>query len=139
MTTQTTVPAFAPAFVPAAGRVLIAAIFVLSGFSKIAAPAMTIDYIASVGLPLPQFAFAGAVVVELLGSLALVLGYKTRIVAAALAVFSILTALFFHNALGDQNQFIHFFKNVAITGGLLQIVAFGPGAFSLDGRSRKTA
>ncbi|MGE8337935.1 DoxX family protein [Pseudomonas laurylsulfatiphila] len=118
------------------GRVLLSAIFILSGFSKLAAPAMMVGYISSVGLPLPQLALALAIVVEIGGGLALIAGYRTRTVAAVLAVFSVFTALAFHNALGDQNQFIHFFKNIAMAGGLLQVVAFGAGRFSLDARRR---
>jgi putative oxidoreductase len=137
--TSTSVSSLDAGFLPAAGRVLIASIFLLSGLSKIAAPAATIGYIASVGLPLPQVAFAGALLIEIVGSLLLVVGYKTRFVAAGLAAFSIVTAAFFHSALGDQNQFIHFFKNIAITGGLLQIVAFGGGRVSIDGRATRTA
>ncbi|MEG0859180.1 MAG: DoxX family protein [Pseudomonas sp.] len=118
------------------GRVLLSAIFILSGFSKLAAPAMMVGYIGSVGLPFPQLALALAIIVEIGGGLALVAGYRTRAVAAVLAVFSVFTALAFHNALGDQNQFIHFFKNIAMAGGLLQVVAFGAGRFSLDARRR---
>jgi putative oxidoreductase len=116
------------------GRVMIAAIFILSGASKLADPAGTIGYIASAGLPLPQLAFAGAAAVELLGGWALVLGYRTRLVALALAIFSVMAALSIHSALSDQNQFIHFFKNIAMAGGLLQVVAFGGGRLSLDAR-----
>lgn len=122
------------AALPLIGRVGIATIFVLSGLSKLAAPAATIGYIQSVGLPLPQVGLAIALIVELLGGVALILGYRTRLVASVLAVFSIATAFAFHSALGDQNQFIHFFKNVAIAGGLLNVVAFGGGAWSLDAR-----
>jgi putative oxidoreductase len=118
------------------GRVLLSAIFILSGFSKVAAPAMMVGYIGSVGLPFPQLALALAIVVEIGGGLALIAGYRTRTVAAVLAVFSVFTALAFHNALGDQNQFIHFFKNIAMAGGLLHVVAFGAGRFSLDARRR---
>lgn len=121
---------------PAVGRVMLSAIFLLSAASKLAAPSMTIGYIASVGLPLPEVAFGLAVVVELLGGLTLIAGLQTRLVALALAGFSIATALIFHNQLGDQNQFIHFFKNVAMAGGLLQVAAFGGGRFSLDARLR---
>jgi len=119
---------------PLIGRVMIAAIFLLSGVSKVTAPAATIGYIQSAGLPLPQVGFAVAVLIELGGGIALVLGYRTRIVAAILAAFAIVTALAFHSALGDQNQFINFFKNVAMAGGLLNVVAFGAGAWSLDAR-----
>jgi len=118
------------------GRVLIAAIFLLSGAAKLADPAGTTAYIASAGLPLAPLAFVGAALVELAGGLALVLGYRTRQVAAALALFSLLAALTFHSALSDQNQFIHFFKNIAMAGGLLQVVAFGGGRLSLDARRR---
>jgi putative oxidoreductase len=123
-----------PAYLPLIGRIAIAAIFLLSGFSKLTAPAGTIGYIASAGLPLPEAGLVVAVLVELVGGALLVLGYRTRIVAAALAAFTVVAALAFHSALGDQNQFIHFFKNLAIAGGLLQLVAFGPGRISIDRR-----
>jgi putative oxidoreductase len=118
------------------GRILLSAIFILSGVSKLTAPAMMIGYIGSVGLPLPQLALALAVVIEIGGGAALIAGYRTRTVALVLALFSVFTALAFHNALADQNQFIHFFKNIAMAGGLLQIVAFGAGRFSFDARRR---
>jgi putative oxidoreductase len=116
----------------AGGRVLIAAIFILSGFSKIADPSATLAYIQSAGLPLPQFALAAAITVEVGGGMALLAGVRTRTVALIMAGFSVATALAFHNHLADQNQFIHFFKNVAMTGGLLQVVAFGPGRIAFD-------
>lgn len=106
------------------GRVLLATIFVFSGVGKVMAPEATIGYIASTGLPFATLAFAGAVAVELGGGLALAFGFKTRIVAAVLAAFSVVTALAFHNNFGDQNQLIHFLKNLAMAGGLLQVVAF---------------
>ncbi|WP_207272167.1 DoxX family protein, partial [Pseudomonas sp. GW460-12-10-14-TSB1] len=109
------------------GRVLLSAIFILSGFSKVAAPAAMVGYIQSVGLPFPQLALGIAIAVELGGGLLLIAGYRTRLVALGLAVFSVATALAFHNNLGDQNQFIHFFKNIAMAGGLLQVVAYGAG------------
>lgn len=117
-----------------AGRIALSAIFVLSGASKLADPASTIGYIESVGLPLPQLGLAIAVLVEIVGGIALIAGYRARTVAAALAAFSAATALGFHANLADQNQFIHFFKNIAMAGGLLQITAFGAGRLSLDAR-----
>lgn len=130
----------AVATVAAAGRVLLAAIFLLSGISKLSAPAGTIGYIASAGLPFPEVAYAGAVFVEVVLAAALIVGFQTRLVAAAIAAFSVVTAFGFHFNLADQNQFIHFFKNIAIAGGLLQIIAFGGGALSVDAyRARKAA
>ena len=120
---------------PAIGRLLLAAIFLLSGVGKIAAPDATIGYIAAMGLPLPTLGYIVAIAVEIGGGLALVLGFQTRIVALALALFSVVTGLIFHHAIGDQNQMIHLLKNFAMAGGLLQVVAFGAGAYSLDNRS----
>ena len=117
-----------------AGRIMIAAIFLLSGFSKITAPAMMIGYIQSVGLPLPAVALGLAILIEVGGSIALVLGYRTKLIAAIMALFTVATAIAFHNNLADQNQFIHFFKNIAMAGGLLQVIALGAGRFSLDAR-----
>ncbi|ASY73101.1 putative membrane protein (plasmid) [Sinorhizobium fredii CCBAU 83666] len=117
------------------GRLLLAAIFLSSGFEKLADPARTIGYIAAANLPLPWVGYAIALVVELGGGILLVLGYQARLAALVLAVFTLASALGFHTNFADQNQVIHFMKNLAITGGFLQIVAFGAGAFSLDGRS----
>ena len=120
---------------PFIGRVFISAIFLLSGFSKLANPAGTIGYIQSAGLPLPELALGVAIVVEIVGGLLLIAGYRTKLVAAALALFSLVAAFGFHFQLADQNQFIHFFKNVAMAGGLLQVVALGAGRLSLDNRA----
>ncbi|MES2164637.1 MAG: DoxX family protein [Pseudomonadota bacterium] len=120
--------------IPAIGRVLMATIFVMSGIGKLAAPAATMGYIASSGLPLPMLALVVAIAVELGGGLLLALGIQTRLVAAGLAAFSIVTGLAFHHAVGDQNQMIHLLKNIAMAGGLLQVVAFGAGAYSFDNR-----
>jgi putative oxidoreductase len=122
--------------VPFVGRALLSAIFLASVVGKLQEPTATIGYIAAIGLPLPPLAFAVAVLAELVGGLALLVGFQTRIAAGALAIFSLATAIGFHSNFADLNQFIHFFKNVAITGGLLQVVAFGAGAFSLDAYRR---
>jgi putative oxidoreductase len=111
-------PSVSLAAAPLVGRVFLSAIYVLSGLSKLFAP----------------LGFAIAVIVEILGGAALIVCYRTRLVAAVLAVFTVATALAFHNNFADQNQFIHFFKNIAMAGGLLQIVALGAGRFSLDAR-----
>ena len=123
-------------YIAAAGRLLIAIMFIFSGFGKIMAPEATQGYIASVGLPLPLLSYLLAIVVEIGGGVLLVIGYQTRIVSLAVAAFTLATALFFHNNFADQNQMIHFMKNIAIIGGLFQVAAFGAGAFSLDARRR---
>lgn len=116
----------------AAGRVLLAMLFLLSGWAKLTAPAATVSYIQASGLPLPSLDYLAALGVELGLASLLVIGLKTRLVATLMAVFTVATALVFHHALGDQGQFINFFKNVAIAGGLLQIAAFGGGLLSVD-------
>lgn len=118
--------------IPVIGRILMATIFVFSGIGKALAPEGTLGYIESVGLPFASLALVGAIAIEIGGGALLALGYKTRLVAAALAAFSLVTAFVFHNAIGDQNQLIHLLKNIAMAGGLLQVVAFGAGAYSLD-------
>ena len=125
-------------YLPFIGRLLIGLPFAMSGFGKLAAYGATTGYIASVGLPVPPLAFAVAVAVELGGGLLLVAGYQTRYVAVALALFSIATALSFHNNFADQNQMIHFLKNIVIIGGFLQIAQFGAGKYSLDARRSRT-
>lgn len=112
-------------------RVLLATIFVLSGLAKLADPAGTAAYVASAGLPAPQLAAWGAALLEALGGLALLIGYRARPAALALAAFSVVAALFFHNNFADQNQMIHFMKNLAIAGGLLQLAITGPGRFAI--------
>jgi putative oxidoreductase len=125
--------------IAAVGRLLLAIVFILSGLGKIASPEATQGYIASAGLPVPLLSYLIAIVIELGGGVLLVFGYRTRIVALALAAFTVSTALVFHNDFADQNQMIHFLKNISIAGGLLQAVAFGAGSLSLDARRQRAA
>jgi len=119
-------------FLPFVGRLLIALPFLLSGVGKLAAYGPTTAMIAAVGLPVPPAAFAVAVLVEVGGGVLLLIGYRVRPVAAAMAAFTLATAFSFHAHFGDQNQMVHFLKNIMITGGLLQIVYFGAGVLSID-------
>jgi putative oxidoreductase len=119
-------------YLPFIGRLMIGLPFAMSGLGKLAAYGPTTAMIGAAGLPVPPLAFAAAVAVELGGGLLLVAGYRTRFVAAVLAVFALATAVSFHANFADQNQMIHFLKNVMMAGGLLQIVAFGAGALSVD-------
>jgi putative oxidoreductase len=119
------------------GRILIAIMYVPAGFSKIGGFSGTAGYIASKGLPLPEVGAAIAIVVELVGGLMLLIGWKARWAAIALAVFTLAATFFFHNFWGmpaDQQmvQKLMFNKNIAIVGGLLLAFAFGPGRISVD-------
>jgi putative oxidoreductase len=124
-------------YVPFAGRLMIGLPFAMSGLSKLAAIGPTTEMIRAAGLPLPSMALTLSVAIEVGGGLLLVAGFKARIVAAVLALFSLATALSFHSNFADQNQMIHFLKNVMMAGGLLQIVAFGAGALSVDNRNAR--
>jgi len=121
-------------FLPLLGRIMLGAPFVMSGLGKLGAYSATVGHIAAVGLPVPPLAFAVSVLIELGGGLLLLSGYRARFVALGMAVFCLVTAMFFHHNFADQNQMIHFLKNVMMAGGLLQIAYFGAGAFSLDAR-----
>jgi putative oxidoreductase len=126
-------------FVPLLGRILIGAPFLMSGLSKLGAYAATVGYISAVGLPAATLAYIIAVAIEVGGGAMLIAGYRVRAASLAMALFSLATAVFFHNNFADQNQMIHFLKNVMLAGGLLQITYFGAGAFSLDARSATSA
>jgi putative oxidoreductase len=121
------------------GRVLLALMFLLSGIGKIGGFEGTVGYISSVGLPLPSVLAAGALVLEIVAGIALIIGYKTRWAALALALFTLVAAFLFHNywamPAGQQMmQQIIFLKNLAVTGGLLMLAMAGPGAWSVDRR-----
>ena len=121
------------------GRILIAYLFIPAGIGKLMGFGGTVGYITSAGLPLPEVAAAVAIVIELGLGIALLLGFKTRWTAIVMAIFTVVTALFFHKywAVPDamkMMQQINFNKNMAIAGGLLAFAAFGPGRFSIDKR-----
>ena len=119
------------------GRILLAALFIPAGFSKLTGFAGTVGYIGSVGLPLPAAGAALAILVELGFGVLLLVGFKTRWVAFVLALFTVAAAVFFHNywALPAEKAFVNqlmFWKNIAIAGGLLGFAAFGAGRLSID-------
>jgi putative oxidoreductase len=114
------------------GRVLIAALFLLAGLSKIGGYAGTQGYMAAMGVPgalLPL-----VIALEVLGAIAIIVGWRTRLFAFLLAGFTVLSALIFHRALGDPMQYILFMKNLGLAGGFLFLVARGAGEWSLDAR-----
>ena len=120
-----------------AGRVLLALMFVLAGYGKIGGFEGVTSAIASKGLPLPPVAAGIALVVELVGGLMLVVGWKARWAALAIAIFTLFASIFFHDfwTMTDQaartNQLM-FLKNIGVIGGMLMVFAFGPGRYSID-------
>lgn len=119
------------------GRILLAFLFLKSGWGKIGGFEQTAAMMASKGIPMAQVALAITILIELGAGLMLVVGYKARWAALAIALWLIPVTFMFHgywNVPADQvmNQTNHFFKNAAIFGGMLMVFAFGPGRYSLD-------
>ena len=113
-------------------RIFLAQIFLLSGIFKIGGYAGTQGYMEAMGIPgmlLPL-----VIALEIGGGLALIAGWQTKWVSLALAGFTLVAAVIFHNNLADQMQQIMFMKNIAITGGLLLLAIHGAGSYSLDSR-----
>ncbi len=125
-----------------ASRLLFVALFLPAGISKLTGFTGAVGYISSVGLPLPTLGAALALTVEILGSLALLAGFGTRLAALVLAAFTLAASFFFHaywGAPADQafvTQLL-FFKNIAVVGGLLALAANGAGAWSIDARNER--
>ena len=116
------------------GRILISLIFVTSGLNKITGYAGTQGWMESMGVPgalLPL-----VIALEVLGGLALMIGWHTRITALLLAGFTVMATLIFHSDLGDQTQMLFFMKNLSVVGGLLLVVSHGAGPYSMDSRQR---
>lgn len=139
MATTTTTPNAAQDTLALIGRLMVAFLFIPAGIGKLMGFGGTVGYITSAGLPLPEVAAAAAIVVELGLGIALLLGFKTRWTAIVMAIFTVVTALFFHKYWSAPEamkmmQQINFNKNIAIAGGLLALAAFGPGRFSIDKR-----
>ncbi|MBL8326710.1 MAG: DoxX family protein [Rubrivivax sp.] len=133
----------APAPVVVAARVLLALMFILAGFNKFGALAGTAGYIASKGLPLPSVLAFLTAALEVVAGIALAVGFNARWAALALAVFTLLATVLFHNywAMPADQQYMQqlmFMKNLSVTGGLLMVFAFGAGPLSIDARRGAT-
>jgi putative oxidoreductase len=118
------------------GRIFLALMFILAGFGKLTAIGGTAGYFASMGIPAPSVMAVVVGLVELLGGLAVLLGFRTREAAWMLALFTIAATLLAHMNWADGMQFMIFQKNLAVAGGFLVLASFGPGALSIDARRR---
>lgn len=124
------------AYIQLLGRIMLALIFILAGLGKIQDPAGTMGYMQSAGVP--GILLWPTIALELLGGLAIAVGFQVRYTAFAFAGFSVLTAALFHNNFADQMQMILFLKNIAIAGGFLLLAVGGNTAFSVDNRNKKS-
>tara|TARA_B100000579_G_scaffold416666_1_gene412474 strand:- start:1243 stop:1626 length:384 start_codon:yes stop_codon:yes gene_type:complete len=114
------------------GRIFISTIFLLSGFNKIGNYEETVGWMETFGLP--SFLLIPAIILEIIAPILIIIGYQTKIAAAALSIFCIATAIIFHNDISDQMQFIAFMKNIALAGGFLFLVVNGATGYCLDKR-----
>ena len=124
------------------GRIAIAALFLPAGINKLIGMEGATGYFASLGLPAVAFLIWVVIAIEVLGGIALILGYHTRFVAIGLAIFTVLASIAGHAfwAAPVDAAFITqllFFKNIAVTGGLLVLASSGSGSISIDGRKAK--
>jgi putative oxidoreductase len=119
------------------GRILLALIFIVSGLSKIPGWETTLQYMTQKGIPLAPFFLFSAVFIEVAAGFSLLLGFKARVAAVVLSFYMIVVTLTMHNfwvyqGMERQSQLINFMKNLAILGGLFQVVSVGAGRMSLD-------
>lgn len=119
-------------YAPAAGRVLLALIFIIAGLGKIPAPEGTIGYMEAFGVP--GILFWPTVALEVIAGVLLLVGFQARWAALALGAFALIAALIFHNDFGNQMEMTAFLKNLAIAGGMFYVFTFGAGTLSLDAR-----
>lgn len=122
-----------------AARLLMSQIFIISGWQKLTGFSGTEGYFSSLGIPLVGVVTPLVILIELGGGLALLFGFKTRWVAAAIAAFSVATALIAHTHFAEQGQVVNFMKNLSIAGGLLMFVKYGAGAPSMDAGTGKSS
>lgn len=121
-----------PAVGELAGRLLLAAMFLLAGITKISGYAGTAGYMASVGVPAALL--PAVIALEIGGAIAIIVGFQTRLVALALAGFTLAAAALFHSNFADQMQMLLFLKNLSVAGGFLILATNGSGPYSLDAR-----
>ena len=122
-------------YLPPLGRLLMSSLFVWDGIRQLLSPSVFAQYFASVHVPLPNVAIWISIPIHLLGGMALLVGFKTRWAAALLALLCVGAAFGVHLPIGDQDNMIHFYKNLVMTGGFLYVIAFGAGAVSIDGKA----
>ena len=129
-------------FLQLLGRIMLSLIFIVAGIRKAMAFTGTVAYMTKFGVPFTEPLAVAAIALAIFGGLALLVGWKTRSIAAVLAIFVVIITPIFHafwavDAAAFGNQLNHFLKNVCLVGGLLYVVAFGSGMYSIEGGERR--
>jgi len=117
------------------GRLLMSGLFIWAGIGKVRFPGGNAEYFAAVHVPAPEVMVWIVAIFEIVFGVALLVGFQTRWAAAGLAIFCLITGFAVHLPVGDLANMIQFYKNLAMTGGLLYAVAYGAGGISVDGKS----
>ena len=112
------------------GRIFLSVLFLIEGIGKLFTQEQVITYMEDYGVP--GILFIPAVIIEILFPLLLIVGYKTKLAALVMALFTLTVTIIFHTDFGDGMQLISFLKNLAITGGFMIVIAYGSNKFSLD-------
>ena len=123
-------------YLPPIARLLMSSLFIWDGILQLRDPGGTADYLASVGIPVPNVAIWPSIAFHLLSGLAILVGFKIRWTAALLALFCLGTAFAVHLPIGDADNMVHFYKNLVMAGGFLYVVTYGAGVMSIDGADR---
>jgi putative oxidoreductase len=121
-------------YVVPVARLLLASLFLWSGYGKLTDYSGTEQYFAKLNLPVPSVTVWVVIAIEILGGLAIVVGYKTRWTALILALYTLAAGFLVHLPAGDHGNMVNFYKNLSIAGGFLYVLAFGAGIWSLDGK-----
>jgi len=120
------------AYLTPLGRLLMSSIFIWAGIGKLRNPAGAVQYFSGVHVPVPNVAVWVVIIIEIIGGLAILLGFKTRWAAAVLAIFCLVTGFGVHLPAGDYPNMVNFYKNLVMAGGFLYVVAYGAGGISID-------
>jgi len=134
-TPKTTTAHMAGDYLPVLARLLLCSLFIWDGVLQLRDPAGTVNYFANLNIPSPQITVWVSIAVHLLGGIGILVGFMTRWAAALLILLCLGTAFGVHLQPGDMENMMHFYKNLVMAGGFLYVIAFGPGAMSLDGKN----
>jgi|SRR5271169_1799420 len=123
-------------YLPPLARLLMSSLFIWDGVLQLRDPAGTVEYFASLNVPVPNVAIWISIAIHLLGGAAVLIGFKIRWAAAALVLLCLGTAFGIHLPAGDTDNMIEFYKNLVMTGGFLYVIVYGAGIMSIDGADK---
>ena len=118
--------------IPLLARIMLTLLFFIASYNKLMNVGATAGYFGKIGLPMPDITVWVVIAIEFFGALLILIGWKTRLVALGMAIFTVLTGVFGHKFWVDPSQATQFLKNLGIAGGFLMLMYAGPGRISAD-------